>query len=637
VVAVAAVFAALFAALLARAVHLCLFPSEAYGREAVRQALHDLQITGPRGDILDRAGAPLAVSTLVPSVYARPRAIEDRARTAEGLAVALSLRFEDVFPALTGDRGFVWIRRWLAPEAARRVEALRERGVGLMQEARRYYPDRELGAHVLGIVGHDGRGLEGLERAFDPTLRGEPLSMTALRDARGRSLLQHGAIPPGAGSGRTLLLTLDRSLQYLAEEALARGARASRAKGGSFVALDPQSGEVLALASWPSFNPNAFDAHPPEERRNRAIVDALEPGSTMKPFTLATALEARAVRLSERIDCERGAWRVGKHLIRDVRRSGVLTPAEVVKYSSNICAAKIGLRLGAERLHAGLRRWFFGERAVVGLPGEAPGVLHPPERWRKSHVVTHSYGYGLQVTALQLAQAFAGIAQGGEVLKTRLVRAVLDREGNVLFRTEREVRGRAVSRATARAVARMMVGVTEKGGTGTRAAIPGFDVAGKTGTAMKVGEGGAYSAQKRVVYFAGFVPAEAPRFAAVVVLDEPEGAVTGGQAAAPVWREVAQGALRLWGVPPTREVASVRIPPRTRAPSVAKRNRRTAGPGVPDVRGLGVTSALKAAAAAGLVLEVLGSGRAVRQDPPPGRPLVPGAALRVVFARGGGG
>jgi cell division protein FtsI (penicillin-binding protein 3) len=552
---VAAVFGLALAALLARAAQLCVVSAEAFGAQAMKQVLHDLQLHGPRGDILDRSGAPLAVSVQVSSLAARPKAIEDRARVAEALARTLQLRFEEVFPALTGTRGFVWIRRWLAPDQAARIEALGEHGLSLVPESRRYYPGRELAAHLLGFVGHDERGLEGLERAFDRELSGEPLTLTSLRDARGRHLLLGGVTPPAtAGAGRSLVLTLDRGVQYLTEQALRRVVETSGAAAATAVVLEPQSGDIAALASYPAFNPNAIGKDDAGRRRNRAVADSFEPGSIMKVLTLAAAIEDRAISLTEKIFCENGSWRFGKHHITDLHRAGHLTPAEIIKFSSNICTAKIGLRLGAERLHAGLRRFLLGERTGAPLPGEVPGVLHPVARWRKSHVVTHSYGYGATVTALQLAQAYAAIAQGGELTRPRLVRSVIDRDGKVLQQFGREVRGRAVSAETARIVTRMMVGVTEKGGTGRRAAIPGFEVAGKTGTAMKVGPDGVYTSEKRRVFFAGFVPAEAPRLVAVVMVDEPRGKVTGGQVAAPAWREIAEGVLRLWNVAPTREI-----------------------------------------------------------------------------------
>jgi cell division protein FtsI (penicillin-binding protein 3) len=631
--AVALFFGLAFAGLFARAVKVCVLNHEIFGPQAVRQALGDLQLSGPRGDIVDRAGAPLAVSVQVPSAYARPRALEDRARVAERLATALKMRFEEVFPLLTGERRFVWLKRWLSPDEEKAVRSLGDRGISVVLEPRRYYPGRELAAHVLGFVGHDERGLEGIERTFDEQLRGAPLTFPSMRDARGRHLLISGVLPPAtAGAGQTLVLTIDRVLQHIAEEALARAAQKSGAKGGSVVVLEPHGAEILALASYPRFNPNAFANHDGSERRNRAATDAFEPGSTAKVFTLGIALETGAATLSERIFCERGRWRVGTHRISDLKPHGRLTVAEVLRFSSNIGAAKIGRRLGARRLYEGLSRFFFGSRTGVPVPGESPGVLHPAARWREADVVTHSYGYGLAVTALQLAQAYAAIANGGEVVRPRLVRAVLDREGKVLHAFGREVRGRALSAATARTLTRLMVGVTQRGGTGRRAALPGYEVAGKTGTAMKIGTDGKYTPERRTVLFAGFAPADSPRLVAVVTLDEPRGRVTGGEVAAPAWREIAEGALRLWAVPPTHPAPTVAAATRAR-PSPAPRR---AGPGVPDLQGLGVASAARAAARAGLAIEVVGSGRAVRQDPAPGAAVAPGASVRVVFAREGG-
>jgi cell division protein FtsI (penicillin-binding protein 3) len=676
------------ATLLVRAAWLGIVEADRFGPQAMRQAVADLQLRGRRGDIVDRDGRPLAGSVPVWSLGAHRRNVQQPFQTATKLAPILRVEPERLFASLSGGSGFVWLKRWLTRPESEAVLALAgkgpplsdegqerralkraeqrlatELGVELALEARRYYVDRELAAHVLGFVDPDERGIEGIEQHFDAELRGRPLTISAMRDRRGNTFLKSGVLPPqSAGAGHTVVLTLDRVLQYEAEAAIARAAAKAGAKGAMAVVLEPSSGEVLALATWPRFNPNTRADSVPDDRRNKAIVDTFEPGSTMKPLSIGAAIEAGVVTPETRLFCHNGQRTFGqgrwKHTIKDVKALGKATVAEVIQYSSNICAGLIGERLGAEKLHAGLERFLLGKKTGVELPGEAPGVLRPVQRWHGSSVVTHAYGYGLSVTALQLASAYAAIANGGELVAPRIVREVRDSKERVVRRFERRLRGRALSAETARKLREMMVGVTERGGTGTRAAIAGYRIAGKTGTALKPSARG-YSAEKRRVLFAGFAPAERARLAAVVVLDEPQGKLTGGLAAAPAWREIVEAGLRHLGVPAepqalanrgdtpatagaqesaASEGSSRKI--RTPKASVAEakqtggaETKKTGAIGVPDLRGLGISSALQAATDRGLTLEVEGSGRAVRQDPPPGAGAAPGATVRVTFAR----
>ena len=648
--------------LLARAAYVCVVSADVFGPQALKQALTDLQIHGQRGDIVDRHGQQLAWSVPVKSAYARRQFVQQPFQTAQRVAEILKTDANSVFTQLSGERGYVWLRRWLSQEEEAAFEKLREPGVALTDEARRYYTQRETAAHILGFVDHDEKGLEGIERAFDQELRGKPLTVSALRDTRGRTFVKGGALPAHtAAAGHTVVLTIDAALQYETETALENAAVAAKAKGASAIVIEPQSGEILALASYPRFNPNSRGVEPADARRARPVTDMFEPGSTMKPFTIATAIEHGVVAPTTKMFCHLGQRVFGsgkwQRTIKDVKALGEATVAEVVKYSSNICTALIGEKVNKTRLREGFARFFFGERTEVGLPGESKGALHPLEKWSGSSVVTHSYGYGLAVTAVQLAQGYAALANDGEVVRPRLVREVRNAQGLVVKRFERERRGIAVSPQTARKVREMMVGVTEKGGTGRRAAIPGFRIAAKTGTALKPGKPGmGYTGSKRRVVFAGIFPADEPKLVAIVMFEEPEGKVTGGQIAAPAWKDIVERAIRHLGITPdpkllAADLAGQKPGGRQTADQPNAHERGSAAPllanvreaaapeprdegpktGVPELRGLGMKSALVAASERGLTLEIEGSGRAVRQDPAPGARLAPGGSVKVVF------
>jgi cell division protein FtsI (penicillin-binding protein 3) len=446
-------------------------------------------------------------------------------------------------------------------EAVRRLANPREepnpiRGLGVDGEGRRYYPNRELGSTLLGFVSPDGQGREGLELFFDQDLRGRPEELSGLRDRGGRLVFTDGTADRARleTEGQTIELAIDQSIQYIAERELEAAVRNHEAKGGTVVVVEPSTGDVLAMASFPNFNPNDYGTYQPDARRNRAIADRFEPGSVMKVFTFAGAFSAGLVAPGELINCEHGRFRVGGATIHDTHLNDLLTPKDILAKSSNIGSLKVGLRLGAERLHDVFRGFGFGEPTGIPLGGESGGVLHPKARtWVELETANASFGQGIGVTSLQLAMGFAALANGGKLMEPILVRRIVDGRGQTLREWNRHVKREATTPHVSRMLSDMLVAVTEPGGTAVEAAIDGYRVAGKTATAQKVDpHTGRYSADRFSASFAGYLPAENPRLVISVTIDEPLVGHFGGELAAPVFRRVAEQSLRYMGVVPAR-------------------------------------------------------------------------------------
>jgi cell division protein FtsI (penicillin-binding protein 3) len=483
---------------------------------------------------------------------------------------------------------------------------------------------------VLGLAGIDSQGLEGIELLYDHDLRGVAESLSVGRDAHGRRMLTEGAWQPLPRQGARVELTIDASLQQVAEAELAAGVAARQARAGIAVVMQPATGELLALANVPAFDPNKADSATAERRRNRVVTDSYEPGSTFKGVLAAAAVEARAVRPEDRIFCENGHYTVGRRVVHDHEPYGWLTFADVIKHSSNIGAGKVGERLGAERLAAAINAFGFGVPTHVDLPGEIPGIVRPRSKWARINVVTTSFGQGIAVTPMQLLRAYAAIANGGQLMRPYVVRRVIGPDGNVVRENQPEVIGRPISPETARVVTGLLRAVVE-GGTGTQARIDGISVAGKTGTAQKVdGKTGRYSARDRMSSFIGFVPADAPRFVILVVIDSPRTATYGGLVAAPVFRRIAEYAvdrlgLRVAPAPvPAPEVDTIRA-------QLVKWTVPASDQGMPSFIGLSMREALVRAARAGWDVHTRGSGFVVAQDPPPGAETAQGRTLELQF------
>ncbi|MEX2208998.1 MAG: penicillin-binding protein 2 [Myxococcota bacterium] len=545
-----------FAALLARAVQLQTLDAEWLATRAERQGATTLDLEPLRAELRDRDGRPLAVSASVESVAASPRLIQNRRAAARSLAKALRLPAKEVEKRLAQAGSFVWLQRWVTPDAAERVRALALPGIHLHSERRRFYPNGSLGGPVLGFADRDGRGLSGVELLFDRELRGAGAELVAKRDGGGR-VLPNGTKPPETRAGQPITLALDLELQHFAEKALAESLRKTGARHATLVALDPRNGEILALAESPSFDPNRFWLEDSSAYRARAFVDTFEPGSTFKPFSIAVALEAGVTQPSEVFDCENGRFRIGRRTIRDHHPYELLTVSDILRVSSNIGMAKLTARLGARRLVDGVRKFGFGRTTGSGFPGEVGGNVRQIRDKQAIERANLSFGQGVTVTPIQLVTAMAVFANEGRRVTPRITRASPQ--------TPDVAAERVLSERTTRIVLEMMRRVVEDG-TGKAAALPHVDVAGKTGTAQKVKDG-SYSQSDYVASFVGIVPVVNPRLVIGVFIDEPRGFRTGGAVAAPVFREVAGYAVDRLGIGrgaprPVKAKAAPARPPR---------------------------------------------------------------------------
>ena len=522
-----------------------------------RQTVVDKEITFKprRGSILDRNGVELAITVKAPSIQAHPRLIKDRALAADKLAPILQLPREEVFKKLDPKRRFIWLERQVHPEKAAAITALKLRGVSLTSEHKRFYPQQDLAGQILGFVGIDGNGLEGLERALEKTLAGDKTRITGKRDARGRMMLTQESPRFEAFEGHTVELTIDERIQRVAQDALRDQVAKHKAKGGWAVAMDIKTGEILAFANTPSFDPNKFGEHTSMDWRLRPVTDTFEPGSVIKPLVLAAALQERTISLDSTFDCEKGRIKIGRHTIRDSHPHESLTAAEVVQVSSNICAYKIAQTIGKDALYAYLKDFGYGSRTGLGVRGEQPGLVWPPSRWAEVSFANIAFGQGLTATPLQITNSIAAIANDGRLMQPRLVRRVIDHDGNIVSEPSPKLVRQIVSPKVARQTALAMSLVTMEGGTAENAAMEHFTVAGKTGTAQKVNpRTRRYDPDMWIASFVGFLPAERPRIAIAVMIDEPQPIHYGGVVAAPAFTRIAHEAISVLGIlPPPRE------------------------------------------------------------------------------------
>jgi cell division protein FtsI (penicillin-binding protein 3) len=526
---------------------------------ATKQYHRLVPLVSRRGTISDRAGRELAVSLRVSSVFAQPGAIADPAGTARALAPILGQPVREIQAHLSAEKTFVWLQRQLEPRQAEAISDLGLKGIGLFPESRRYYPRQELAAHVLGMVGLDDRGLEGVEHLYDDLLGGKPQFVVAQQDALGRLVFRQEEPEPKTPIF-DVRLTIDEVLQYITERELARAVARSGAKAGTAIILEPQSGEILALANQPTFDPNQYKKATSAAKRNRAAADYLEPGSIFKVILAAGALEEGAIRPTDQFHGENGAIEVSGVTIRDHEKYGWLTVRQILAQSSNVGAIKIGQKLGKSLYYHYMSAFGFGSLTGVDLPGETPGLMRRPKGWSALSLPVLSLGQEVSVTPIQFATAFAAVANGGNLMRPHVIRSLRTPDGMQARDTGPVVVRRVISESTARTLLEMLTSVVDEG-TGKEAAVPGYAVAGKTGTAQKVDPAtGRYSHRKIVASFVGAVPAEEPRLVILVMIDEPETLRWGGSIAAPTFREIARDALKYLRVPPStpRNVRLVR-------------------------------------------------------------------------------
>lgn len=624
-----------------RGMQLCVDPGDLTVRAAAVQRWGEVTLSAERGEIIDRHGRRLATSVATPNIVADPLLIQEDGADADlvaQIAEILGLPVDEVRDKCARNSRYAKLAARVHPSVAARIDALDHPGLFTERNSRRYYPEERLASQVLGYVDVKGVGKSGLEASLDRYLRGSSVVLQRRRDRRG--LAVDGPMQRDDHVGMDVHTTLDRTIQRSAERAIDNIFERSKPMSASITVVDVRSGDVLAIANGPSFNPNAVGSDP-APRKNHAVQDAIEPGSVFKPYAVAAAVEEGLVRAETLVSGEGGAYFIGRARIRDDHPKGTITVSEVIKYSSNIGTAKMALQLGPERLLGYLRAFGFGERTGVPLPGERMGTMRKPSLIKPIELATTSYGQGITSTQLQLTMATAAIANGGVRMRPRLVTRVVDAWGVPEYLQEPEAVTRVISEKTAREVAKMMLTVTEKGGTGTRAAVPGYLVAGKTGTAEKVKDGRYGSG--RIGSFIGFIPADDPVLAIVVTVDEPtQGSRYGGIVAAPAFAEVAGEAMRYLGVPANPELLP--SPPVAKGPSPQASapeppsepaEVRVAWTGsawtMPDLRGHALRDALRNLEGLGVSLRLEGSGLVASQAPSPGSPVAPGGEVALVL------
>ena len=542
-----AAIALLFVGLAVRSLYLQWIDNEFLQEQGSSRYSREIELPAHRGRIVDRFGEALAISTPVKSIWAFPAKVEATPEQLAALATLLETSPQALARKL-GSGDFVFLARQLPPEAAERIAQLKIKGINDQNEYRRFYPGGETLSHILGFTGDQDAGQEGIELAQQEWLGGKPGSRRVIINRRGDAVEDVEAIR-APQAGRDLALAIDSRLQYLAFRELKAAVEVNKAKAGGLVILDVDSGEILALANWPTYNPNARNRVAREKMRNRALTDVFEPGSTLKPFTIASALETGKVRPDTIIDTAPGTLTIGPNTIHDAHRNGALTVEQVIQKSSNVGAAKIALSLPSEAMWRMFADAGFGTPPKTGFPGEVAGRLRPAKTWKPIEQATMAYGHGISVNLVQLARAYTVFATDGELKQATLLKANGPVAGRPVLKPE-----------TARAVRRMLEMAVQAGGTAPQAQVTGYRVGGKTGTAHKL-EGRGYG-NKYVSSFVGFAPASNPRLVVAVMIDEPNaGQYYGGTVAAPVFARVMGAALQMLGVPPDAPVDNVILPP----------------------------------------------------------------------------
>ena len=549
VIVIGAIFSLFFSIICAKAVYLQIFCRPWLSQKAADQYEVSLKFSGKRGTIYDTNLKEMAVSIDLSSIAAHPSQIKNVHSIAKSLAKVLKIDRKVLKKKLSANKKFVWIKRQVTPKEAEAVRKLKIAGLDFIPEHKRFYPNRSLAAQILGFTDIDDQGLEGIEFYYDAYLKEATSKITVLKDALGRGFNAEKRIGLN-NSGNNLILTIDRTIQYIAEKALEEAVTEFSAKSGMAIMMVPKTGAILALAHFPLFNPNAFNDFNQKLWRNRIITDPFEPGSTMKIFSAAAAIESGSCSPNSIFYCENGAYRIGKHVVHDTHEHGWLSLQQIIKHSSNIGTIKFSEITGSESLYKTLRDFGFGAKTGIDCPGETAGSLAPYKRWTKIDAGTISFGQGISVSALQLITATSAIANEGMLMKPYIVQAITDQNGRLIKSFgPRKVR-RAVSEKTARTLAKIMQTVITEGGTGVNAALEGYSACGKTGTAQKIGEKGVYADGEYISSFVGFAPAARPEVAILVVIDEPKGQHYGSIVAAPAFRKIAHKTLGYMNIPP---------------------------------------------------------------------------------------
>ncbi len=645
---VAAVLALWVVGIEAKLVYLQIYQHADLVARAGRQQERTQPSPAKRGDIVDRRGRVLATSVDADTIYAVPTEIDDAKDATRKICDALGDCDQkdrlSMAEKLGQHRAFAYVKRQVAPDQAQRVAALNLDGIGFIKESKRFYPNKELAAHLLGWVGIDNKGLSGLEYTYDPQIRGKAGTIMVHTDAR-RHAFSRFERPPTAGS--SVELTIDEYLQHIAERELRAGVIQNRAAGGTAIIMNPHTGEILAMANEPTFNPNAYRDSNETERRNRAVQDLYEPGSTFKVVTASAAIEEKVMPIDTMINTHPGVIHIAgrpKPITEANHHDyGVLSFEDVIVHSSNIGAIKIGLRVGTERLSKYVALYGFGHPVSPDFPGESPGIVWNASKWTESALASVSMGYQIGVTPLQMVTAISSVANGGEMIEPRVIRAVY--RDNRRFAVQPKIIRRTISADTAATLTGIMEGVVARG-TARLAQMPGFTIAGKTGTAAKL-VNGRYSTSDYNASFVGFVPSRNPAIAIIVVTDSPHGGpTTGGPVSGPVFKRIAEATLRYMGIGPTinppspvlvarHDDAAAHLATSSGGASEAVVSLVADGPPgtVPDLRGMSAREAVRKLVKLGMNPRVVGDGFVVSQEPPAGAPIDGDAVCRLVLQR----
>ncbi len=653
-------------AVVARLSYLQLFRYREYLERATRQQERIIEVSPMRGPIYDRNGRELAMSIPVDSCFADPAEITDPEMVARLLAHVLGMRADEIQQKLAESRSFVWIARKITPEQAARIQALNLRGIYFQKENKRFYPEHALAAAVLGYVDMDEHGLGGVEYSLDKEIRGRPGRILVLADAR-RQYLDRSSETP-SDSGDTVILTIDQTIQYIVEKALADGLARTHAKGGSVVVQDPNTGQLLAVANWPTFDPNNAHAYPPDDFIDRAVSSAYEPGSIFKTILFSSAFQEGVVQPNQIVDCQMGSIVVAGRLIHDHKPYGLLSVAQILEDSSDVGSIKIALRLGAPKYYQYIRTYGFGQLTGIELPGENRGLVRPLDEWTATSVGYIAIGQEVSVTPVQMISAESAIANGGTLRKPQVVRQVL-RGGQLVMQGNADPR-RVIDEGTAATMRNVMQQVILVG-TGKGFAQPvGYTAGGKTGTAQKIDPAtGRYSKTEYNASFIGFAPINNPAVTVLVNLDSPIGGHEGNATAGPIFKQIVEQVLAYLNVPhdapevPTLERASLRKKPRAPADlNLAPRAKRSVGSDasvetagttigatvpisstvaiaegqavtVPRLTGRSVRAVIEACSRLGLTPILVGDGVALDQSPDAGTKVLPGAKIIVHFGR----
>lgn len=631
-------FCLLFVIIIGRAVQLQLVEGPKLARIAKGEIEKLIPRSHKRGVIYDRNRFELAMTVEMESIFAQPKEIKNLQEVSYQLGPILSMDRKHLSNLLQQPKPFVYLKRRATPNEYEAVKAKGLEGVAFTKEAQRFYPYMDLACHVIGFIGLDPNGLEGLERQYNSYLKSPYLYEPSVRDALGRALYLNDMESIQENEGLSLVLTLDKNIQYFTEKELKKGVIKAQAKDGMAIVLNPKTGEILALANYPGYNLNSFQKAPAAFRRNQALTDTFEPGSTFKTFLLAGALEEKNFSPNDMIFCENGSYRVGNHVIHDAHPHGWLTFQDVIKVSSNIGATKIGKKLGPKTFYTYIKKFGFGKETTIDLPGEVGGVVWPYNRWGEIEASNICFGQGVTVTGIQLAAALGAIAHDGRLMKPFVVRQILDQKGNPVKEFSAHPVRQVISPKTAQLMRGLLTRVTEPGGTATQAAIDGVSVGGKTGTAQKVSsETRRYAPGRYMSTFMGFLPAEDPALVIVVVIDEPKGSHYGGVVAAPIFKGIAEQSLSILGIKRLSPAGPQGQPyepfyqkpdmaPLLMAQKAGEEEKVSAGDLqnkriMPDIRGMSMRKVLEVMRSYEIPVVLMGSGKAVAQTPLPGTVL----------------